>query len=651
MHHFSVRLQFSFVDVLDNIAIMFVVLVCAMVSISWIAGRYHNTLLSEEAPDPIRLVLIAYSWAIVLYRWGYQIGVSPVFTTVGFLIFAITSFTRNLKVGHLSKKSDFIRKNYWYVTLTSVILIPLFPLIKSKALFYSHSGPDLTGHMLSAASMRAGETYSDALQSLSETSGSAQWWSLKNVGWVATDFRDAISIEFLLRCSRYGHGAITTFVSVSTGLDVPESLLVAISAALLLATAVLVRNFLKTGVSSAVAVLLSLLVVFAPSYIFMVHEGVIAQIFALPLVFFAVSESPRLFEQSLSNLHKFQFALIFSALIGTMTEAAQLVAGYLTVLVVAKFLHPTLRASVQQLLSNGTKIFVLMVMISPFAIVEFVLNFVLRFQQRFFYTGFGLVGWDPISILLPLPIFRALDHEYSVSIVASHFSEFLEIGILIAISFLIWYRKREQASLSSFAIANLMFIVAITGGGYPLWKLCIFFQPVLIEGLILPFVKKRNERRVESGLRMALLVVSFSGIVLLNQYDQNSTKLYADQFRVREGATNLANKVLVTPTTTDVYFNLGATGPFVYANSGWSPVFDNSKQNWEIMLYFACPIEGEARCKKINTASNGAIQEYVLYPTGVPIKFLLESDGRINRAKLKTFIQTKFGVGESGSLE
>ena len=638
-----------FVVFFGIIAPVSIILVCASFSISWIVGRYNHNLSTDEAPDRIRLVLIGYAWAVILYRWGYQIGVSPALTTVSFLIFALTSLVRNLKVVHLCKRSNSVGKSYWYTAIAAVILIPLYPLLKSKALFYFHAGPDLTGHLLSAAVMRDGKTYSDALQSLRETSGSAPWWSLTGLPWSATDFRDAINIEFLLRCSRYGHGAITTLVAVISGLGVAESLLVSICAALLLSTAVLVRNFLKAGVSISLAVLLSLLVVLAPSYIFMVHEGVIAQIFALPLVFFVVSESPNLFNKSLSNLHKFQFAIILSALMGTMSEAAQLVGAYLVVLAITKFLHPALRSSVQHFFSNGMKVFLFMLLISPFAIIEFALNFALRFQQSFRYSGFGIVRWDPVSILLPLPIFHVSDiPEISVSIVASQSKLLLEVGFLIVISFIVWYRKREQASMCSLAIANLMFIVAVTGGGYPLWKLVIFFQPALIEGLFLPIVKKLNARSVELGLRMALLAVLFWGVGLLNQYDQHSAKLYSEQFKTKEGSPNLTNKVLVTPSSSGLYVNLGATEPFVYANSGWGPVFDYSKQNWEIMLFFSCPVEGQTRCKEIETTSNGAIQEYLPHPTGVPVSLLLDEDGRIDRAKLKIFIRTNFGVEENG---
>ena len=579
----------------------------------------QNTRLNQDLP---KCLVLGYAVLIVIFRIGFRIGLNPNISVSVFVGFAIVAFLRIASNWQPKNELDNREsKDLWLLLSLFVVFVPLFPFLKSRALFYFHAGPDMTGHLLSAASLREGRTFSDAMSVLRDTSGSSPWWSLTSMPWSAIDFREALEVEFLIRSSRIGHGAVTSFISLVTGLETPESLLMGICFTLVLSVAVLIRNFKNSSLSALNSSLLALGIGLSPSYIFMVHEGVTAQIFALPLVFTLLFESSEMFYRKFTRHDLFLNAVLISALLGTMLEAAQLYGLFLLSQIIVRSIIPQTRLQSRLFLSNTIKIILTSIVLVPFQSLEVIRNFTLRFQQSFRYSGFGIVDWDPLSILVPLPIFEISSREaFSVKITASQTQVILESVALIFLSFMIWFFKKDQKVLTALSVSVAMLVVALLGGGYPIWKFVIFFQPVLITGLLVALFASshRGQMRV---LILALPFFSLSvfGLSLLPQYDRVSVKLMPEAFRVGADSPGLKEKVIVTPLTSGLYVNLGGTEPFIYANSGWGPIFRDADQKLEIMLYYSCEIEGRKRCSEIADQTNDRILEDRAIPTGLSV--------------------------------
>ncbi len=604
----------------------------------------QNTRLNR---DLSKCLVLGYACLIVVFRIGFRIGLTPNISAVVFFGFAVVAILK-IVLDRREKFHTAFRKpmNLWSLASLSVLIIPLFPYLTSGALFYFHAGPDMTGHLLSAASIRQGRSYSDAMRVLLETSGSSPWWSLTSMPWSAIDFREALEIEFLLRSSRIGHGAVTSFISLVTGFETPESLLIGICFSLVLSVAVLIRNFKNSSLSALNSSLLALGIGLSPSYIFMVHEGVTAQIFALPIVFTLLFESSEMFYRKFTRHDLFLNSVLISALLGTMLEAAQLYGLFLFTQIIVRSIIPQTRLQSRLFLSNTIKIILTSIVLVPFQSLDFIRNFILRFQQSFRYSGFGIVDWDPLSILVPLPILEISSFEtFSVKMTASQMQLIIESVVLILLSFLIWFLKKDQKVLTALSVSVAMLIVALLGGGYPIWKFVIFFQPVLITGLLVALFASSHRGQ----MRVLILAVPFFslsvfGLSLLPQYNRASVRLMPEAFRVGADSPGLKDKVIVTPLTSGLYSNLGGTEPFIYANSGWGPIFRDADQKLEIVLYYSCEIEGLKRCSVIADQTNDRILEDRAIPTGLSVHILLDESGRVDRDKLEIFIRETFGV-------
>ena len=611
----------------------------------------QNTRLNQDLP---KCLVLGYAVLIVIFRIGFRIGLNPNISVSVFVGFAIVAFLRIASKWQPKNELDNREpKDLWVLLSLFVVFVPLFPFLKSRALFYFHAGPDMTGHLLSAASLREGRTFSDAMSVLRDTSGSSPWWSLTSMPWTAIDFRGALEVEFLLRTSRIGHGAVTSYISIVTNLETPESLLIGICFAMALSVAILIKNFRESSFSKVNSSLLALGIGLSPSYIFMIHEGVIAQIFALPIVFTLLHQSSEMFYRRYTNRELIVSAVLISALLGTMTEAAQLFGVFSVTQILVRSISRQTCSQCVLFATNVLRIILASAILVPFQAVEFFRNFILRFQQSFRYSGFGIVNWDPLSILVPLPIFEILSLEtFSIKITASQMQVILESFLLIFLSFLIWFLKKDQKVLTVIAVSVAMLIVASLGGGYPLWKFVIFFQPLLISGLLVTLFgsSHRGQMRVLI-LALPFFCLSVFGLSLLSQFDAVSVKLMPEAFRVEANSSGLKDKVIVTPLTSGLYANLGGTEPFVYANSGWGPIFRDATRELEVVLYYSCEIEGSQRCAEIKDHTNGLVLEDVVNPTGMPIAKLLDDNGRVDREILDSFIEESFGILSPNSIE
>jgi hypothetical protein len=603
----------------------------------------------------VRSLIVGYATTIIVYAYGFRLGVKPELTlTVYGAVVLVVGLVRlpwlvNSVVDTL--RIQLVRNLGTGAALASGLIVPLFPLLGSRSLFFFHTGPDLQGHLLSAASLREGRSYSDALEVMKETSGSTSWWSLSDKPWAAADFREALEVEFLLRCLRLGHAAITTVISQATQLPVAESLLVGICFAFMLTAFSLYRMFRVLGVSLRNSIVLSLFAVFSHSYVLMAYEGVTAQLFALPLFVTAITEFSLVLRSRLGVKSIVRLSVLVGALAVTMTEALQLLVAFLIVLTVSMILKKSTRnlgiRFSKTIISTAAMTLILM----PLQALDVLRNFILRFQQSFRYSGFGIVEWEPLSLIMSFPFLTVAEKPGLLVSVTSSKTTLMLQGLALAVC-AIWIAKKypsRSAHLFTSAVF-LMFVVILTGGSYPLWKYVVFFQAVLLATPAVILEKRFGVRAISCVASVALAGVLITTAVLLTQYQRHAIKLSTEDFKYVVPVDVHEKVVLVTPLSSGLYVNLGASGPFVYANSGWGPQFGPVESEWQISLYFSCEIEGEARCDKINAHTQGLLKERSLSVSQDSIRVLLTSEGFVDRGLLEQYIQRRFGVSSTEDI-
>jgi len=530
-----------------------------------------------------------------------------------------------------------------FLPLTGV-LIPLFPLIESGSLFLHQLGPDLQGHLLSAASLREGRTYSDFVEVLNQTAGETPWWRLTDLPWTAPDFKWALEVEFFLRSMRYGHAALTSAISSASNLPVAESLLVAVCISQVSSGLAMSRLFRQHQLSTVQASLLSTVVVCSHSFIIMHREGITAQLFALPLLVFSYSKLSKALAIKLSIRESGQWAIVIAALGVTMTEALQMLTFLVMMSVVVSCLARrcvNLRMSV----SNLSQTAVLVVVFMNLYVLDFARVMFLRSQQSFRYSGFGSLGWEPVSTLFSFPFMEVTNVPGLNISVQARPTVVIAIMLFICAAFLIFRRHLPlDVYVISLAAAFTLFVVALTGGGYPLWKTLVMFQPMMLLAVILVFRSFTTQKITSFLLAVYSLAILWFGGTLVYQYERYSTKMTPDLFgSTTEIVGHAKDKpfVLVTPLTSGFYSYLGSSLSFGYANSGWGPLFKGDERNWPLGFYYSCDIEGFKRCRMI--APSGQIEGRV-YVSDLKVEQLLDDEGRIKADALESLVRKRFGV-------
>jgi len=217
--------------------------------------------------------------------------------------------------------------------------------------------------------------------------------------------------------------------------------------------------------------------------------------------------------------------------------------------------------------------------------------------------------------------------------------------LFICAAFLIFRRHLPlDVYVISLAAAFTLFVVALTGGGYPLWKTVVMFQPMMLLAAILVFRSFTTQRITSFLLAVYSLAILWFGGTLVYQYEQYSTKLTPNLFgSTTEIVGHAKDKpfVLVTPLSSGFYQYLGSSLSFGYANSGWGPIFKGEERNWPLGFYYSCNLEGFKRCRMI--ALSGQLEGRV-YVSDLKVEQLLDDEGRVKADALESLVRKRFGV-------
>ena len=106
----------------------------------------------------------------------------------------------------------------------------------------------------------------------------------------------------------------------------------------------------------------------------------------------------------------------------------------------------------------------------------------------------------------------------------------------------------------------------------------------------------------------------------------------------------------LTPSLAEGYLRLGWDGPLFWVNKidSWLGLKVSYKseydKNLDVVAYFNCSLEGADRCRAINQHTNGSLQEYQQYPTGIKVKDLLDQDGVVNKKRMSEEVKRIYGV-------
>lgn len=642
----------AFEEPLSLLAFQATLLVLLLLLFEYPLGVTSRSLAESNGDHQTDALIVCYAVLILVVSFGVRINISASLTSALVVSVAtpwlIWALVKRVGISWRAscRKIDFkvrIRLAVKLLPLLS-LAIPLFPYFQSGSLFLHQVGPDLGGHLLSAATLREGRTYSDFVGVLKATAGEVPWWRLTDRPWGAADFKWALEVEFFLRSMRYGHAALTTAISCIFRFPVAEALLVAVCVSQVLAGFGIARFFRHHSVPSDQASLLSTIIVCSHSYIILQREGITAQLFALPLLVFLFTSLSKSIVDKLSVSDVIRSGLVVAALGVTMTEALQMFATlvlFSLVVVSLRFRHQTWGIVLPNILKVGLVAAVLL----NLYLLDFLRVVFLRSQQSFRYTSFGDLGWEPISTLASLPYMKVTSVPgLNVSIQARP-SVVIALTVLICAAICIFRRELALPVLSvALSAAITLFAVALTGGGYPLWKTTVMFQPIFILWVVLLLRKFLAHQTVTVLLTLYCSVILWSGLNLLRQYEEYSIKLKSDSFTLSvQNGDNKADQpfVLVTPLSSGFYQYLGSSISFGYANSEWGPIFRDEQRGWQLGFYYSCEIEGADRCKVIEQSG---LEAKRLYLTDLTVEQLLDNTGRIRGDLLDQLVMETYGV-------
>jgi len=610
----------------------------------------------SNIPKTSQRFVFGISALVILMRLPYRenlpiaigIGASVVIALAGLFILISENFQKNIYKEINSKTVIFS------FFLLVVLINPLYPLIVSNALYYYHVGPDLLGHLISAGAILDGKTYYDYMLVAENASNTRQWWLGSTEFWRSVDFRDALNVEFMVRCLRYGHGIISSAISLITKQPIWNGMLSGICFSLYV-VALVMFNFLYTKTQKAFSsFLLVLCVCLSHSYILMVHEGIIAQIYCLPLITFLLLYHQELFILPTSGRQNIQLALIISALVSTMSEAIPILLGFTFFGLICYSIFTRYgKESVLEFLKRTCKkliwISAIVLLISPSIVFDYIAMTVMRSQEGFAYSGFGKFPWDIFSILFSYPYLTissstsAID-SLEIFHIRGSVAKVMEICLLLFFGIYGFIYRRQISFYSIIVCVTLIATVALTKVQYPLWKVCVILQPILLFAIYLVTIDRLSEWKRRTIVILYTLLVVVSAFILLNSYEIYASKVKESNFKIAVSEFADGNYVIVTPSFSPLYVTLAASGPFRYADSLWvAPKFSKNIQ-FPLALYYSCEAEGEKRCSVIQEMSHGKLQPNVLYKTNASVSDIILNNGSIDQGKLANFIISNYGV-------
>jgi hypothetical protein len=601
---------------------------------------------------------------IVLLRFPYRedLPIAP-FIMLGVALAAVGlyKFLREL-VSYRSQapwKSERATKNaIIFSTGMFCISFPtLLPLAGNGAVFIQHAGPDLDGHLMSAALFLDGFTRGNHIGFLIDSIGTSKWWSLKST-WNLPDFREAVGLEFVLRSNRYGHGVLSSFIARITSREIWFGMLVLQLVSLWGVAVVIFEKFSRYQTKRSVMYAMPFLMIcLAQTYIIMAYEGITGQLVASGMVIFLMLNAKILVCQKLNIKQIVFISVVLSAIASTFGEGLQILAVFC-----CAWLLVLLLSHYQPIFGNGELyrrhafkniILVLFgfIAISPSVAVDFVTWSYFRLRQNF-SGGILHLDWDLFSLLLSIPEFKLneVTQGWHLYYSGSAYINAFEIVLLIILAVLLKKRDptgpRDDFGTTIAALLTILLFVLV-GHKYAFWKCVVLVQPLILYNMFVVYSDKIRSK-LTFGMCFGLLMIALGGwLTLLQQYMEVGRLVPAKDYVLQGARKDIA---LLMPSNSPYYLKLGATSPLYLINRpAWGmrqPNFNiNGATKLKVALFYSCNAEGEFRCNQIINNTNELMPDK-LYLTDLFVSDIVNRDGVVDADKVKELVQKYFGIAE-----
>ncbi|WP_447984319.1 hypothetical protein [Nitrospira sp. Nam74] len=624
-------------------------------SICLVMGRsIPDRWLFSNLSRPLQQILVGFSLLVIILRFSFREH-TPL--AIAFAIIAgvgALGLTRIvlafMKLGDSSRTTTPKTHLWLYLLLVlPAMTITFFPLIGSGTVFFQNRGPDLDGHLLSAAYVFDGNSYPRLLRSFEQASGSFEWWNYKNAHWHLPDFRESIAVEVFIRSGRYSHAMLSSMISWISGEPIWFGYFVLMACSTLLCSIVIFGACKVRGIQPIHCVLLTVLLASSHTYALMVYEGIAGHLVAMPILLFITLNYRWLSVGTSSTAQRFVLAMLLSALISTFGEGIQILAIFAILFVLLSFvLRNGMGFWTPQILSSLITVLGLLITISPSIFSDFILWSYYRFMQNF--SGGALhANWSILSIVSSIPYVKVpFSGSTKPLILASYGTRLLEAGALIVLGSILIYRKHPSGIDITLA-ATTLFVFTVPDHSYATWKVAAIFQPLITISAFQVLPERLSVFR-KNWLLYCLVVLSVTGLIyLLWQYDRYAVHFHQEQVETSRNPLHRETFAIVTPSPSHIYLKLGTTGetylPSLDWARDWRQDFSIGKApQLNIALYYDCAAEGDSRCKMITQYLGESVRPRTLFPTAIPITRLLDENGLINQVALDAFVRETYGV-------
>jgi hypothetical protein len=603
----------------------------------------------------LQYILIGFSILVVILRFSFREHTPVAFafammvalSAVGLMKFIAALTSRNESVrGVTINRNELLL--YLLLVLPAMTIV-FFPLISSGTIFFQNRGPDLDGHLLSAAYIFDGNTYPTLLRSFEQASGSFEWWNYKNAHWHLPDFRESIAVEVFIRSGRYTHAVLSSMISWTSHEPIWFGYFIVTGCSTLLCALVIFDACKARDMKRVYCFFLTILLTTSHTYVLMMYEGIVGHLIAMPFLLFVTLNYRLLYVGSSSIGQRIVLAILLSALLSTFGEGIQILAVFTALFLLLSFvLRNWLGPWTSGIFASVTTVLGLLIAISPSVFSDFILWSYYRYMQNF--SGGALhAKWSVLSIVGSIPYVKVpFSGATKPLILASDVTRLLEPVILIALGSMLAYRKHSSGLDIILAAATLL-VFSLPNHSYATWKVAATFQALITVSAFHALPERLSIFR-KDWLLYGLVGLSTIGLMhLLWQYDRYAVHIDQEQLEITRSPLHGETFAIVTPSPSHVYFKLGTTGetylPSLDWSRDWHQDFSIGKApRLNIALYYDCAAEGDGRCKTINEFIGASVKPRILVPTVIPIAQLLDENDLIDQTAFDAFVRDTYGV-------
>jgi hypothetical protein len=615
-----------------------------------------NSFLIEGPSHSIQRIVLGYSIFIIAVRFclrsDYPILIGYLFLAL-LLIFGLFTNLRSFK----RPRANFIVLVPYLFAILYTAWIVAYPIIFSGAIFYGNHDPgDLNG--FSVGFLKDGNSWSDLIGIGSSEAQNNSWWQSSGLEYTYPDYRAAVGFDNFAMLQRWGLPIIAAQLSIILKMPVWLEVFISAAAFFMLIPAIIYDYAQNKHINKIESILLSYSVS-GVSLSLLWNEGLFAHIAAMPILLLFSFYLPSFFNKRLSIGQCFGTGLLITSLLGTWGEGVNLLIVLILGLILCRFIFKESSEPFPQ--SNTTLAIdslkavgfasIFCVIISPQAALDFLLLTVNKMSNGF---SPGILGfnWSILDILAPLPFVRISGEQLpnmQLLVQRGPTGRIIESLIILFIA-LFFYKSKYFINLI-IAVFSI-FVFSLARQPYVFWNVVTILQPIIYLSIYL-IIRERFSPKVSFvTIFIFTIVTMYSVFNLQKDYSLYSRSIYADQFQVKNTSrVNLNEPVAyLTPSLAGGYLRLGWDRPLFWVNKidSWLGLKVSYKselhKNLEVVAYFNCASEGEARCNAIKKNAIQPLQEYQQYQTGIKVKDLLDQDGVIDKKRMAEEVKRIFGV-------